>query len=121
MTTEELMFLPGNAVALYEAFCEAMERDIPETCRTVTKTQISLRCGVMYGCVSLPRRKAERENGWLIVTFGLDRAVEDPRIRQCSEPYPHRWTHHVLLTSPEEIDAQLMGWLQAAAAFAAAK
>ncbi len=44
--------------------------------------------------------------------------VETPWIFQAVEPYPNRWTHHVIIQSAEEIDEELMGWVQAAYAFA---
>ena len=37
------------------------------------------------------------------------------------EPYPGRWTHHIVVSGLEEIDDELMGWVKEAAAFAAAK
>lgn len=37
------------------------------------------------------------------------------------EPYPGRWTHHVLVSGTEEIDDELMGWVKEAAVFSAGK
>ena len=38
-----------------------------------------------------------------------------------TEAYPGRWTHHVLVGTPDEIDEELLGWVQEAADFSAAK
>lgn len=38
-------------------------------------------------------------------------------IDAASEPYPNRWTHHVLVSDRNEIDDELMGWIKEAAAF----
>ena len=38
-----------------------------------------------------------------------------------TEPYPNRWTHHVLVSREEEIDGELLGWVEEAASFSAAK
>ena len=38
-----------------------------------------------------------------------------------TEPYPGRWTHHLLVSTPEELDGQLLAWLQEAYAFAQSK
>ena len=46
---------------------------------------------------------------------------ESPRIDVASEPYPNRWTHHMLIASEEEIDDELMSWIKEAAAFSAGK
>ena len=37
------------------------------------------------------------------------------------EPYPNRWTHHVLIGTVEEIDDELLSWIEEAAAFAQSK
>ena len=55
------------------------------------------------------------------MTFGLVRRETDPRVAVAVEPYPNRWTHHVLVERPEEIDGELMGWLQEAWTFAETK
>jgi len=34
------------------------------------------------------------------------------------EPYPNRWTYHVIIARPEEIDEQVMTWLREAYDFA---
>ena len=41
--------------------------------------------------------------------------MEHPRILQAVEPYPGRWTHHLLLTAPEDVDGLLAAWLAAGA------
>lgn len=53
-----------------------------------------------------------------MVTFGLEHRADSPRIAVATEPYPNRWTHHLLLTDPAEIDRQLLDWLQEACWFA---
>ena len=69
-----------------------------------------------------PCRKAkDRPAVWVTVSFGLGYRKEFPRIDVATEPYPRRWTHHVMVGSPDEIDEELLGWIQEAAEFAAAK
>jgi len=70
----------------------------------------------------LPVRKAkERPGAYIVVTFGLGYRVESSRIDGAVEPYPGRYTHHVLISGAEEIDGELMGWVKEAAAFSAGK
>ena len=57
----------------------------------------------------------------MTVTFGLDYRKESPRIDVVTEPYPGRWTHHVMVGNAEEIDEELIGWIREAADFAASK
>ena len=47
--------------------------------------------------------------------------MEDPRIAVAVEPYPNRWTHHVLVSRPEEVDEKLLSWLQEAYTFSECK
>ena len=44
-----------------------------------------------------------------------------PRVVAASEPYPGRWTHHLLLTAPEDVDGLLAAWLAEAYRFAREK
>ena len=62
-----------------------------------------------------------RPETWITVTFGLRYKKESPRIDAASEPYPNRWTHHMLISSEEEVDDELMGWIKEAAEFSAGK
>ena len=54
-------------------------------------------------------------------SFGLGYRKESPRIDAATEPYPGRWTHHVMVGSVEEIDEELMNWIKEAAEFSAGK
>lgn len=125
MSPEELFFFHEHpaALPLYERFAERVREMVPEAEIRVGKSQISFRNRHNFAFVSfLPaRRRKDRPETYLTVSFGLDRRVESPRIDQASEPYPNRWTHHVLVGMPEELDEELMGWVRAAAAFSAAK
>ena len=104
ITPAELWFLEQKPAALpiYEAFRAAVLQAVPEARIDVKKTQISFFVKHMFAAVSfLPaRRKKDRPEPYLTVTFGLRYRVENARIAAVSEPYPHRWTHHVLLGSP---------------------
>ena len=57
----------------------------------------------------------------MTVTFGLGYGQESPRIDVSTEPYPGRWTHHVMVGCVEEIDEELMDWIKEAAEFSAGK
>ena len=70
--------------------------------------------------ISLPRQAARR-NEALLISLGLDRPIQSPRIRDVSQPYPGRWTHHILIGSAEELDEELLSWLRQAEAFALSK
>ena len=101
--------------ALYEALVRQMDACMPEVSVKVQKSQISFYDRHLFAAASIPlRRRKDWPKTCLLVTFGLSRRVEDPRIAVAVEPYPNRWTHHLLLTEPSQIDTELLDWLQEA-------
>jgi len=125
MNADILFFFRDRMAALpiYQELEEKLFAQIPDVRIKVSKTQIrfSNRFGFAYVSFLPVRKAAERPAVWLTVSFGLDCRIEAPRIAAATEPYPNRWTHHVLVASAEEIDEELMEWLTKAAAFSAAK
>ncbi len=122
---DELFFFNEKpaALPLYEAFAQRLLAEIDNVTVKVQKMQISFSNRHNFAFVSfLPVRNAkDRPKTYITVTFGLQYKKESPRIDAASEPYPNRWTHHMLISSVEEIDDELMGWLKEAAAFSAGK
>ena len=121
MQPEELAFFASLPQMLprYQTLREKLTAAYPDTQFKVTKTQISFRNRYVFAMASLPWRKVK---GWpeeyLLVSFGLAYEKKSPRIVQAVEAYPNRWTHHVLLTCPEQVDDELMDWIGEAYRFA---
>ena len=111
------------ALPLYEAFAKRLLAEIDNVTVKVQNTQISFSNKHNFAFVSLlPVRKAKaRPETWITVTFGLRYKIESPRIDVATEPYPNRWTHHMLISAMDEIDDELIGWIKEAAAFSAGK
>ncbi len=112
-----------QAIPLYEAFEGRLLSELEGVNIRVQKTQITLANRRVFGAVSfLPARRAkDRPDPYITVTLGLNRREGSPRIDQVSEPYPGRWTHHLVIGAEEEIDDELMAWVHEAYNFAAAK
>ena len=108
--------------SLYEVLEARMEEAFPNATVKVQKSQISFYTRHLFAAASLPVR---RKKGWpahcLLVTFGLSHRVDHPRIAVAVEPYPNRWTHHVVVARAEELDEELMDWLEEAYTFALGK
>ena len=125
MNQDVLFFFEQNpaALLLYEIFEQRVLSEIGEVKIRVQKTQISFSGKHNFAFVSfLPVRKAkERPACYIVVTFGLNRREESPRIDAATKPYPNRWTHHVLISEPEEIDDELMAWVKEAYFFSESK
>ncbi len=125
MTMDELLFFNGHsaALSLYEKLKESILSQVPDVRIEVRKTQISFFTKHLFAAASFaPVRKAkDRPEPFLTVTFGLPYQVLSNRIDAAAEPYPGRWTHHVMIGSAGEVDAELMGWVLEAAAFSCGK
>lgn len=112
-----------EALPLYEKFKKRVEELVPDVEIKVQKTQISFYNRHMFSCVSFARvrKKKDCPKSYIVVTFGLDHKEESSRIDIVSEPYPHRWTHHILISEISEIDEEFMNWIKAAADFSGRK
>ncbi len=125
MNQDILLFFDKHpeALPLYEALEERILAELRDVKIKVQKTQITFSNKRNFAFVSfLPVRKAgERPDIFIVVTFGLSYRKESPRIDAATEPYPNRWTHHMLISRTEEIDDELMGWIEEAAVFSAGK
>lgn len=122
---DTLVFFEGHpaALELYRVFEDLLYREFPCVNRRVQKTQITFYNRHVFACVSFARvkKKAELPEGYLVVTIGLPAPLESPRIAVKTEPYPNRWTHHIVISRPEELDGELTGWIRASYDFAEAK
>ena len=124
MHPDELLFFDKMPAMLpvYARLREQLEAAYPDLGIRVGKSQISFCNRYGFAAASLPWRRVK---GWpaeyLLVSFGLARRLDDPRIAQAVEPYPNRWTHHVLVQTPEEVDETLLRWIDEAYWFAQSK
>ncbi len=91
--------------------------------KRVQKTQITFYNRHVFACVSFARvkRKAELKEGFMVITLGLPGPLESARVAVKTEAYPGRWTTHIVVSSPEELDEELLSWVREAYAFANAK
>lgn len=124
MKDEELLFFQAmpEMLPVYERLKRRLDSAYPDMGVKVSKTQISLKNRHVFAAVSLPWRRLKAwPEKYVLASFGLGRRLENPRIVQAAEPYPGRWTHHVLLEKPEDVDEELMDWLDLAYGFAMTK
>lgn len=125
MNWETMFLFEGRegAIPLYEALEEKILSEIENVYVKTQKSQISFYNKHMFACVSFlrVRKKKDCPENYIVVTFGLPFKLDLPRIDVAVEPYPNRWTHHVLISKVKEIDEELLGWIKEAAAFSAQK
>lgn len=120
--SDELMFFDGHmaAIPLYEAFAGTLLERFPATSMRVQKTQITFSNRQVYACVSLARvkKKAELPDPYIVITLGLPYALGSGRVAVKTEPYPGRWTTHIVVGTQAELDAELWEWVSQAYEFA---
>jgi hypothetical protein len=108
-----------QALLLYLTFKERVRTKYPEVKIKILETQISILNKHVFAYVWLPIRKIKnRPDVYIVVSFGLPYRVDSSRIVQSTEPYPNRWTHHVIIQDTNEIDSELMNWIKEAYEFA---
>jgi len=119
------LFFEGHkdALPLYLPFEERLYTAFPNTHRRVQKTQVTFANRHVFACVSFARvkRKAELPSPYLVVTLGLPYPLESERGAVESESYPGRWTTHLVVGAPEELDDELFCWVEQAYGFAESK
>ncbi len=112
-----------DMLPVYEILESRILNEIENVRIKVQKSQITFYNKHLFACVSFMRvrKKKDCPPDYIVVTFGLSHKMESSRIDIATEPYPNRWTHHVLISSIEEIDDELMSWIEEAAGFASIK
>ena len=122
MTADELMFFSPmpDALPLYEIVCDRLRAECPDTILKVQQSQITFKARYGFAFVSLRRMKGCPEV-FMIVSFSLSHRLESPRIALAVEPYPGRWTHHMIISEMGQIDDELLDWLREAHDFALTK
>ncbi len=119
---DTMIFFEGHrdALDLYRTFEELLYNIFPIVNKRVQKTQITFFNRHVFACVSFAKvkRKKELPEGYMVITLGLPAPLDSDRIAVKTEPYPDRWTHHIVVSKPEELDEELTSWISAAYDFA---
>ena len=122
MDTNTILFFDKHpdAMPLYEPFADTVTKLYPDVEIRVQKSQISFYDVHMFACVSFARVKKKKElpEQYLVVTLGMPYPLESSRIAVKTEPYPGRWTTHIVIGDTGDIDDELLCWLKEAHDFA---
>lgn len=108
---------------LYEAFAEKIAEQFPDTRMKVQKTQITFSNCHVYVCISFMRvkKKAELPDSYFVLTLGLPYPLESGRVAVKAEPYPGRWTTHIVIGEMSDLDEELFAWVEQAYLFSEKK
>jgi hypothetical protein len=80
----------------------------------VTKSQIAFRRRKAFAWAWIPGKYLRGKTAPLVLTLSLPSRDPSPRWKEIVEPTPGRFTHHLELTSPDDIDADVRAWLRRA-------
>ena len=84
------------------------------------KTQITFSNKHVFACVSFmrPKKKSELPAFYFILTLGLSYPLESERVAVKTEPYPGRWTTHIVISDISDLNQELFDWIKQAYEFA---
>ena len=108
-----------ECVPLARKLFTALFARYPEAQLKISKSQAALYEPGPFCMVWLPEHGGFRHRTphCLALTFGLGERLENSRIEQTVEPYPNRWTHHLLLHDSADLDEELFCWINRSRAF----
>ncbi len=98
---------------LFDALCGMIEAFGPVALR-VTKSQVAFRRRKTFAWAWMPGKYLRRPAAPLVLTLALRRRDASRRWKEAVEPAPGRFTHHLELYSPQDIDDQVQAWLREA-------
>lgn len=112
-------FFAGKSIQM-ELFLAVMDKiqAIAPVKIQVMKSQISFAGRYKFAWVWLPPAWAKnRPKDSIVLTFGLNHQIEHERIEKAANPYPGRWTHHLIIEKESDLDALVNEWLTKSYAF----
>ena len=117
--TPEAFFAPDPLVLPIYQGLEVWLFGLAGVTRVIHKTQISFYARKSFAFAWLPPLRIKgRPDHYFVLSIALNRKIESPRVVEAVEPRPGRWTHHLILSDPEDLDEALKGWLLEAYHFA---
>ena len=115
MTEEEKVYFARmpSMLPAYTALREKLEERFPGLNVKVAKRRFPFVADIfLLWCPFFGEKNKQWPEEYLLVSFGLSYQKQSPRIVQAVEAYPNRWTHHVLVETREQIDDELLDWLE---------
>lgn len=113
MTLDDLLAGQPESRRIFDALHRAIDAIGPVEAR-VTKSQVAFRRRRAFAWAWMPGAYLRGPAAPLVLTVALRRRDRSPRWKEVVEPYPGRFTHHLELRSPAEIDDEVRAWLEEA-------
>ena len=86
----------------------------PDVTVRVTRSQVAFRRRRAFAWLWEPGRYLRHPAADVVLSLALDTRLASPRFTEVVHPGP--WMHHLEVHAVEEVDDEVLGWLDAAAA-----
>ena len=113
MTPDDFFADQPAAQQLFAAVRHAVG-GIGATSIRATRSQVAFRRRRTFAAVWRPGQYLAGATAPLVLTIFLPRRITSPRWKEVVEPAPGRFTHHLELHDPAEVDEEVRGWLRVA-------
>jgi hypothetical protein len=98
-------FFEGSALTdVFERFVAAARANGAVTVNATT-SRVTLQARMRFAGIDRPRKQ------FLVANFVLTRPVGSPRLSRVEYVPPYYYVHRLRLAAPEDVDAELEGWL----------
>jgi hypothetical protein len=101
------------ARAIFNAVRRAVAEIGPYELR-VSKSQVAFRLSRTFAIAWMPAQYLRRKAAPLVLTVSLSYRHPSLRWKEIVQPAPGRFTHHLELYDPAEVDEEVLGWLKEA-------
>ena len=112
-TLDEFFFGQEASLAIYRNLYTAIDVLGPIKV-SVTKSQIAFRRRKAFAWAWMPGKYLRGKTAPLVLTVLLSRKDPSPRWKQVVEPKTGKFMHHLELYTHEDIDSEVLAWLQEA-------
>lgn len=113
MTLDEYFGANKESRRLFDCLRERVESLGPVQI-LVQQSQVAFRRNKSFAYAWMPGKYLRGRGAPLVLTIGFRRRDLSPRWKEIVEAAPGRFTHHMEIHSPDDIDDQVCVWLQEA-------
>jgi hypothetical protein len=113
MTIEEFLSSHPESRRVYDALIEAVAAFGPVDAK-VTKSQVAFRDDKEFAWVWAPDQYLGPGHAPLVLTLSFPDHLRSPRWKSVVQTGKHRFTHHLELHSPSDVDDEVRGLIQQA-------
>ena len=113
-TPEEYFGDDALGLAVFARVHAALVATRPDVTVRVSRSQVAFRLRRGFAFLWEPGRYLRHPTAEVVLSLALDVRLASPRFKEVVHPGP--WMHHLEIHAVEDVDDEVLGWLDAAAA-----